>query len=102
MADTKKTPAEAAKSTADDLAPEMTEAEKAAAKAAEVEMIKAGAAKRIGKVTVVKTDKDGTPLRQDGRFVTEQVSCRPEHVIGFSVERGTAVTVDGVKHQLNA
>ena len=90
MADTKKTPAETAKSTADDLAPEMTEAEKAA----EVEAIKASAAKRIG--------KDGKPLRQDGRFVTEQVSCRPEHVIGFSVERGTAVTVDGVKHQLNA
>ena len=98
MADTKKTPAETAKSTADDLAPEMTEAEKAA----EVEAIKASAAKRIGKVTVVKADKDGKPLRQDGRFVTEQVSCRPEHVIGFSVERGTAVTVDGVKHQLNA
>ncbi len=93
MADTKKTPAETAKSTADDLAPEMTEAEKAA----EVEAIKASAAKRIG-----KADKDGKPLRQDGRFVTEQVSCRPEHVIGFSVERGTAVTVDGVKHQLNA
>ena len=104
MPEKKQTPATNAKTTpTDDQAAGAAGSDDAAEDAAaEAEAFRAKAAKRIGKISLPKTEKDGTPIRKDGSFVMEEVACRPEHVIGFSIERNTAVTLDGVKHSLSA
>lgn len=63
-------------------------------------------AKQDIKVTVVKTDKAGEPLRdpETRKFVTEAVPLAVEHVIGVSEKGGTVgiTTADGNKYSAAA